>query len=865
MMRLYRALLCIYPASFRAEYGEEMRKVFEQRLRAATGLLIVALWIETLADVVLNAISVHFDILRQDLRYTARSLRQSPGFAITAATVAALGIGATTAAFTLVDHVIIRPLPFPDQDRLVKIYEDHSFAAGQMGRAWDVAPANYRDWQRMSTSFEAMAAHRGLSKNMIGQGDPQLIEGAAVTAWMFPMLGIKPAIGRIFTAEDDRETSPGTMILSYGLWQSQFGGDAGVLGRKIILDGAAYLVIGVMPKTFYFPQRNVQYWTAMRFEAPVFEDRTNTYIYPVAKLRRGVSLESAQTEMRTISGQLQRSYPKELAHVGATLIRLHDDISNQTRVALGMLLAAAACVLLVASMNLASLLLARAMMRKKELAVRAAMGAGRERLVRQMLTESLVLACAGGIGGIFLAVSAIPVLVRLVPQNLAIAEMPSIDWRVLLFALLLTMATGIAFGVFPALRVCRRQDTLALRETSRAGGGRRERLRSALVVAEVTGSLVLLVCCCLFIRALWRIQAVDPGFRPDNVLTLRTSLTMPKYERPVAQQQFYQRVLEQARQLPGVEGAAYTSFLPIIHGGGVWPVEVEGQPQDIASRQNASLRFVTPGYFSVMGIPLLHGRDVSESDTANGLFTAVVSESFVQHYWPGRDPIGRRFNFGNFDRVVVGVVSDVKVRGLERTSEPQVYLPYKQLSRVSSWYAPKDLAIRAAGNVAALAPALRRIVHEVDPTQPVSDVRLLSDGVEAQTGTRRVYAGVLGSFALIAFLLAAIGIHGLLAFAVSTRTQEIGVRMALGASPGSVLRMILQDGALLASAGVLLGTGLAYAAGLEFESLLAGVRPGDIASFATAIALCLIMSLAGSLIPALRAVRIDPTLAIRAE
>jgi predicted permease len=520
-------------------------------------------------------------------------------------------------------------------------------------------------------------------------------------------------------------------------------------------------------------------------------------------------------------------------------------------------------VLLVACTNLANLLLARAMTRRRELAVRAAMGAGSERLVRQMLTESLVLSIAGGTLGVFLAVAALPMLTKLIPVYLPIAEVPQVDLRVLLFAVGITVATGVGFGVLPALRVTRSRDSAGLRETSRAGGGRRERVRSTLVIAEVALSVVLLVSCGLMIRALWKIQAVDPGFRSENVLTLRTSLPMPKYEKNATREQFYQKVLAQAQRLPGVSGAGYTSFLPIVLGGGVWPVEAEGHPEPLSSRQSASARFVTPGYLAAMGTPLRAGRDVSESDTLASPRVAVVSESFVRRYWPGENPIGRHFNFGAYDLMVVGIVGDVRVRGLERIAEPQVYMPYRQ-PQMSAYYAPKDLVARGT-DVANLAPALRRIIHEADPAQPVVSVRLLSDIVDSNTAPRRVQVDVLGAFAAIAFLLAAIGIHGVLAFAVSNRTQEIGVRMALGARGGDILSMILRDGVMLALAGIAVGVVLAYGAGRTLEALLDGVAPSDTATFASAIALCLLMTVAGSLIPAVRAVRIDPVSAIRTE
>ncbi len=856
-MRFYRALLHLYPASFRNEYGEEMCAIHAQKLRDSAFLSSFLAIFEILYD----AACVHADILRQDLKFARRTLSRSPGFALTAILVAALGIGATTAAFTMIDHVLIRPLPFAGADRLVKLYEKNTFSAMEFN---DISPANYRDWKTMASSFESMGAFRGLSVNLIGQGDPQLVLGEAVTAEIFPMLGIAPALGRYFEPEDDREASPRTVVLSYDIWQKDFGADAAVLGKSITLDDAAYTIIGVMPAGFYFPGRDARLWTAMRFSARDFEDRTNTYIYGLAKLKPGVSFEQGEPEMRAISSRLSESYPKELAHIAAMPILLRDDISPASRIALKVLAAASLCVLLVACTNLANLLLARALARKKELTVRSAMGAGRERLVRQMLTESVLLASIGGIAGILLAIYSLPLLVRLVPTNLPIAAVPYVDWRILLFAGGLTIATGVVFGVVPALRVSRNSD--GLREGSRSGvGGRKEKLRAALVIAEIAGSVVLLVGCGLLIRALWRVQSVDPGFRPENVLTMRTSLPMPKYDRNERREQFYERVLAEARRLPTVTSAAYTSFLPMVHGGGIWPVEIEGRPQPMSERQSASLRFITPGYFRSMGIPLRRGRDVAESDTINAPFVAVVSESFIRRYFPKEDPIGRRFDFGNAPRIIIGVAGDVRVRGLERNPEPQVYLSYKQHRDVSTWYAPKDLIVRSTSDPASLAPALRRIIRASDPELPVSDVRLLTDIVDSQTAARRVQIWALGSFAGIAFLLAAVGIHGVLSFAVSNRTQEIGVRMALGARQGDILRMIVGDGVLLAAAGVVFGSGIALGAGQTMRSLLAGVDPSDLATFATAIVLCVGMTLIGSLLPAIRAMRVDPTVAIRTE
>lgn len=870
MMRFHDLLLRLYPASFRAEYGDEMRAIWARRWRdAANPPAVAALAVATVFEVLFNAAAVHWDILRQDLRYTARTLAASPGFALTAILVLALGVGANTAAFSVTDFVLIRPLPFPAPDRLVRLWEKvPSYAT------MELSPSNYVDWKRMSRSFDGMGAYWENSVNLVGQGEPERLESAAITADLFPLLGVQPSLGRLFTAAEDREGAPGTLLLSYPLWQAVFGGDTGVIGRRVNLDNEPYEVIGVMPRDFHFPNRRAELWTPMRFQehSDDFRDRNNNYLSVIARLKPGVPLAQAAAEMRVVAGQLERQFPKENHETTASVYLLRDDMPQQSRLLLLALSGAAICVLLIACANLANLLLARGLARQRELAVRAAMGAGRERLVRQLVTESLVLALAGGALGVLVAAAAVPLLARLVPMSLPIAQSPSIDLRVLIFAGLISGLTGIGFGVFPALRACRQSDFSALREGARAGGGRKERLRSALVVAEVMASVVLLVSAGLLVRALWRIEATDPGFRTDNVMTLRTALPIPKYNETARRAGFYTQVISAVRALPGVSSAAYISYLPMTMTGGIWPVTVDGNPVEVqrAGPHQASLRFVTPGFFATLGIPLHRGRDVGESDTLDAPFAAVVSESFAHRSWPDQDPLGRHFTMAFHDRMVVGVVGDVRVRGLERQSEPQVYLPYRQVP--DGWltgYAPKDLVIRSATGpgtgLGTMLPAVRQIIRGADAEQPVSDVRTMSDIVEEQTASRTAQVRVLAAFAVIAFLLAGIGIHGLLSFAVSRRTQEIGVRIALGAQPGEIVRMIVRQGALLAGAGVAPGIVLAYVAGRALEGLLAGVKPADAATFASAIGLCLLMALLGSLLPALRAVRIDPITAIRTE
>jgi predicted permease len=861
-MRLYRALLHLYPASFRAEYGDEMEAIFRERqCDAANPLARFALWVSVFFEVLLNALAVHGDILRQDLRYTTRALLRTPGFTVTAMLVVALGIGANTAAFSVTDFVLIRSLPFPHPERLVKVWQEpRGF------QFMEFSPANYRDVKRLSSSFQAMGAFVSNAVNLVGQGDPQRLEEGMVTFDLIHVLGVQPLVGRLFTSAEDRAGSPGTLVLSYRLWQTEFAGDPGVLGKKVVLDDKPYAVIGVMPPYFHFPSPEVDLWVPMQLPESDFQDRNNNFLEVVARLKSGVSLDQSRAEMKVIATELKREYPKENEHNEVGVYFLRDELSQKSKMMLYALLGAAGCVLLIACANLANLLLARSLARQKELAVRAALGAGRERLVRQSMTESLLLAMLGGGLGVLVAMAALPLLTKLVPQTLPLAASPSVDFRVLIFAAALTLITGIVFGVLPALRASGKGDLNALREGARSGGGRKERLRSALVITEVMASVVLLISSGLLIRALWKLEGADPGFRADGVLTLRTALPFPKYEATARRVEFYKRVLSEVGALPGVSSAGYISALPMVWGGGIWPVGVNGEEMERLPGNTASMRFVTPGYFQTLRMRLLLGRVIDQSDTADRPFVAVVSQSFVRRYWPDQNPLGQHFQFAFHDRMVVGVVGDVSVRGVERTSEPQVYLSYQQVA--DGWvefYAPKDLVVRSSGAPTALVPAIRRIIHNADREQPISDVRTMEEVVESRMESRSVQVRVLGAFAAIAFLLAAIGIHGLLSFAVSQRIREIGVRMALGAASSDILRMVLRQGALVGAAGVLPGLGLAYAAARGMQTLLAGIQPGDSVTFLACAGLCLLMTLVGSFLPAWRAVRIDPMTAIRTE
>ena len=861
-MRFYRALLRLYPASFRAEYGEEMAAVVRHRLRdAGTPLSTVALWMSVVQETTMNAAAVHWDILTQDLRYTARTLNRARGFALTAIVIVALGIGANTAAFSVTDFVLFRPLPFKDADRLVTIWQ-RSPGYSRM----ELSPANIRDWKRAATSFERTGIYRQMDANLIGIGEPARVEGASISADLFPTLGVQAALGRIFADGEDGEQAPPAIILSDSLWRTAFGADTNVLGRKVVLDDHPYSVVGVMPPGFAFPWRDVEVWIPLVLSPEDYQDRTNNELYAVARLKPGATLEGARSEMDVIAAQSRQQYPKENEHTGATVNRLRDELVSRSRVMVLALSGAAFCVLLIVCANVANLLLARALGRRQELAVRTAMGAGRERLIRQLATESAVLATLGGALGVLMAVLLVPMLWRLVPSALPTSATPGIDLRILAFAAALTLVTALAFGLAPMLRSGADAGLDALREGNRALGGGKETLRGALVIAEVIASVVLLVATGLLVRALWNIQGRDPGFRAEGVLTLRTEVSPAKYGVTARRAEFYNRVLGQVRALPGVTNAAYISGLPMVWGGGIWPVGINGVELERRETNTASMRFVTPGFFATLNVPVRMGRDVSDDDTATTQFVAVVSESLVKRYWPGQDPRGRTFNFATKDRTIVGVVSDIRVRGLERDSEPQVYLPYKQVADGWFWgYAPKDLVIHATTPLEPLVPAVRSIVRSGDPQQPISDVRPMTDIVDLQTASRTVQVRALAGFALVAFLLAAIGIHGVLSFAVSQRTPEIGVRIALGAQRGDILAMVVTHGARLVAAGLLPGLVLAYLAGRSLQTLLIGVTPADVPTFAAVTGLTVLMALAGTLLPTLRAIRVDPITAMRAR
>jgi predicted permease len=856
-MRLYRALLRLYPPSFREEYRDELCRAFEERTREYSGPARV---LAAFADVVPNALAEHVEILRQDLGYAFRSLRSAPGLAITAILVVALGVGANTAVFSIADLVFVRPLPYAEPDRLVKIWQ------GVPGGFNEASPANYRDWKSMSTSFSSMGVLVRSPANLVGGDEPRRMETVRATPEVLPVTGVAPLLGRTFTAEDVQGGS--FAVLSYGTWQSLFGGDRRVLGTTVRLDGVPHTVVGVMPASFQFPTRTVEAWTSLVLQDEDFEERDNTYLEVIARLKTGVTVRKAQEELTTISANLERQFPKENYEVRATIFSFRDELSRRSRMLVVALCGAALCILLLACANLASLFLARDAHRARELAMRVALGAGPDRLVRQLVTETLTIAVIGGAVGVAAAAAGVPLLAQLIPDGLPVDVKPSLDLRALALAGGFILFTGLAIGLAPAVRAGGSNALGALRGGMRAASARTQHLRAALVIVEVAASVVLVITTGLLIRAIWKIQATDPGFVAENVLTMKTALPLPKYLMTDRRVRYYDRVLGEVRALPGVRDAAFATGLPMAMRGGIWGVTIAGQDPDPDARNSVSLRYVTPRFFATLGIPMKRGRDIAPNDTRSQPFVAVVSQSFADQHWPNQDPIGKRFNVAVEDRMVVGVVGDVRVRGLEGASEPQVYLSYQQVRDSSIiGYTPKDLVVRTEPPLerGALLPKIRDIVRSADPEQPISNVRPLPEILVQETAPRLTQLRLLGAFSLIALLIAGLGIHGLLSFTVSKRSQELGVRMALGAQVAGIVGLVLREGLMLALIGMAIGVAVAYAGAHAMGALLVGVRPEDPLTLVTATLLCLVTATFGCLLPALRAARVDPLAALRAE
>ncbi len=801
--------------------------------------------------------------LLQDLRYGFRMLVKNPGFTLVAVVTLALGIGANTAIFSVVNGVLLRPLPYPDADRLVSL---QAVNPAQGIRASNISPPDFADWKNQSQIFEDMTAFVTGGAILSGGNEPERVPAAYVSASFFSVLGIQPAMGRGFLAEEDRAGNDTVAIISHGLWQRRFGANPNVIGNKVIIGGEASTVIGVMPADFEFMQP-VDVLAPLAVEMTK-ERRDNRYLQVLARLKPGVPLEQAQSQINTVTGRLSQSYAETNANWGARLTPLHQLMVADVRPGLLLLLGAVGFVLLITCANVANLLLARAAARHKEIAVRAALGASRLRVVRQLLTESILLSTVGGGLGLLLGIWLTDLLVSISPANTPRLEMVGIDSRVLLLTLAVTFLIGLLFGLAPAWQASRINLNEALKEGGRtfSEGWRRNRMRKALVIAEVALSLMLLVGAGLLIKSFLLLRETNAGFSPDHLLTMRISLPSLKYKEKKQKAEFFQRLTESAAALPGVESAGAVLSLPL--GGSNYSVGrsfiPEGRPLTPEESINASYVVATPGYFHTMKIPLVGGRPFTAQDREETTKVVVINETLARRHFPGESAIGKRIKIWrdeDFPREIIGVVGDTKTGALEGEASPQMYVPHAQ---DSSW-GGLSLVVRTSGTPSALTPAVRGVVLSIDPDQPVFNIKTMDDIVAASVATRRISMLLLSGFAGLALLLAALGVYGLISYSIAQRTHEIGLRMALGAQARDVLVLVLRQGMSLVLIGVGIGLAAAFALTRVMSSLLYEVSASDPVTFIGVALLLIFVALVACLIPARRAMKVDPMVALHYE
>ncbi len=812
--------------------------------------------------------------LFQDVRYALRQLRKSPGFAAVAIVTLALGIGANTAIFSVVHGVLLRPLPFQDTARLVRVWHVPPPKSFPGMTTFSVSAANYVDWEKQNHVFAGMAIYTYHGFTFTGTDKPEQVDACAASGDFFATLGVQPTLGRGFTREEDQPGHANVVVLSHRLWQEHFGSNPGIVGQNVNLDGQSYLVAGVMPASFQFPDF-AQMWTPMAWTDKEKAVRGEHHSVVIARLKPGVDLKQAQAEMNTISDRLAQLYPEDDKGWGATVIPLQQDLVSDVRPALLVLLGAVAFVLLIACVNVANLALAKTFSRQKEIAIRTALGASWPRILRQMLTETVLLAIAGGALGLSCAHFGVRLIVAFLADKLPHSVDVKLDTQVLIFTAVISVASGLIAGVLPALRLGRGDLTRALKQglgrTDADSGG--TRTRSILVVAEVALSLMLLVGAGLMIRSFQKLQGVNPGFDSHQVLTMTAMVSRAKFPLPDQQISFFERTLQRLRSLPGVEAAGVIDDIPLDNGGSHQPIAIEGQPLLPMSEQpEVDVRLISPGYLGTLHIPVLRGRDLNNQDIAGRPSVILISESMARQFWPREDAIGKRLTMTFFPdaiREVVGVVGDVKLDGLDQTRpSATLYFPLDQVSAPANggWTSfPMTLVVRSGSAVAGLATAVASAVHDVDPEMPVRDISTMDDLVANSLTQPRFNMLLLGAFAGLALLLAAVGIYSVLSYSVKRSVREIGIRMALGARLGDVLRTVVIEGMKPTLLGIAIGAVGALALGHVLSSLVFEIRPTDPLTFLAVTLLLMVIALLATVIPAYRATKVDPMVALRYE
>jgi predicted permease len=800
----------------------------------------------------------------RDIRFGVRALVHSPIFTVVTVLSLALGIGANTAIFSVVNGLLLRPLPYPESEQIVDVWHTPPQQSFPGLDRFSVSPANYLDWKAQSNAFEQMAIYTYTGLSLSTSNDPLPLIGAAVSSDFFSVLRTNAMQGRTFTPDEEQPGRDQVVVISHGLWQRAFGANPNIVGQTLTLNSRSFTVVGIMPAGFQLP-READLWVPLAWDDKERQTRSIHDYIVIARLKQNVSLPQAQAEMSTISTRLEQQYPEENSGWGAVVIPLREDLVGDIRTALLVLFSAVGFVLLIACANVANLMLARGANRQKEIAVRIALGAGRARLVRQLLTESVLLAVTGGVLGLLLAVWGSKMLVRL--GSLPNSGDIGIDTWALGFTLLVSFAAGIIIGIVPALQFTKS----SLSETLKQGSGRtggspmKQHTRKALVVSEVALSLVLLIGAGLMIRSFWKLQNVDPGFDTSNALTMSVALTPIRYSEPHQQLAFLDRAMEQIRAVPGVVSVGTTTTIPLAGGGSTQPFSIEGRPTGtIAEQPMAQTRYISPDYFKAIGIPLRQGRFFSDQDRDNSVPVIIISEAMARRFWPGENPIGKRltpsFHSKEGAREIVGVVGDVKARGLDSDASTMMYLPYKQAPRPFM-----SFVVRTSSNPESLVQPVSRAIYSIDKEQALTDVQTMDQVLMQSLSDRRFNMTLLLTFAGVALVLAAVGVYGVMNYTVTLRRRELGIRMALGAKASDVLRLVLRQGLTLTLIGVGAGLISAYALTRLMASLLYGVTATDYLTFASVSAVLIVVGLVASFVPARRATKVDPTIALRTE
>jgi len=812
--------------------------------------------------------------LVQDLRYGVRVLLKSPGFAAVAVIVLALGIGANTAIFSVVNAVLLRPLPYQDPGRLVQVWHVPPPKSFPGVALFHVSAANYLDWRDQNHVFDQLAIYHYATLNLSGKGQPESVTSAAVSPNFFSVLQVRPLFGRAIAPGEDQLGHANVVVLGHAFWREHFGSDPGIVGQNVTLNGQSYLVIGVMPARFEMPP-SAQVWTPMALTDKEKVVRGEHHFGVIGRLKPGTDLKQAQAEMNTISSRLEQQYPTDDKGWGAVVVPLREQLVGSVRPALLVLLGAVAFVLLIACANVANLMLAKTLGRRKEIAIRSALGASRSRVLQQVLSEAVLLALMGGFLGLLIAHFGVRLISAFLANQLSQSPEINLDIWVLGFTAAVSILTGVLAGLAPALRLTKIDLNKALKQglgrTDSDSGGKRT--RGVLVVSEVALSLMLLIGAGLMIRSLWMLRSVDPGLDPNNVLTMRVSIPLTRFPSPLQQSSFFNDVLHRVRALPGVDSAGVIDSVPLSGGGSIQPIAIEGRPtQQMSDQPEVAVRIISPGYIGALRIPLLRGRNFNDADAAGRPAAILISESMAKRFWPNENPIGKHLTmtfFPDAAREIVGVVGDVKDDGLDAVDPvATLYTPLAQLSTplLGGWSSfPMSLVVHANSNPSSLTSAVSNAVHQVDSELPLLQILTMQDVIGASLSQQRFNMLLLAVFAGLALLLAAIGIYSVLSYSVKRRVREIGIRMALGAQVRDVLQLIVIEGMRPTLIGVVIGLAGALALGRVLANLIYGVKPTDPITFGAVSVLLAGVGLFASIIPAYRATRVEPMKTLRDE